>query len=54
VATICSQDNLCNDFDATVNYLRSLVTTIDQDTHNVSQMDTKSVQGKKPVQVSSV
>jgi hypothetical protein len=37
VATIKVNVNLCTDFDATVNYLRSFISTIDQETRNVSQ-----------------
>jgi len=47
VATIRAQDNLRSDFDETVNYLRSFISTIDQESRNVSQVETKSGPGKK-------
>jgi hypothetical protein len=41
IATIRAQDNLRGNFDATVNYLRSFISTIDHETRNVSQVQSK-------------
>jgi hypothetical protein len=42
VATIRAQNNLRTDFDAMVNYLRSFILTINQETRNVSQVESKA------------
>jgi hypothetical protein len=47
VATIKANLNLRTDFDATVNYLRSFISTIDHETRNVSQVEAKASRGKK-------
>jgi hypothetical protein len=39
--------NLRTDFDPMVNYVHSLISTIDHKTHNVSQVETKLSCGKK-------
>jgi hypothetical protein len=46
VATIKANVNLHTDFDATVNYLRGFILTIDQETRNVSQVQAKASRGK--------
>jgi hypothetical protein len=47
VATIRAHVNLRTDFDATVKYLRSFISAIDQEACNVSQVETKVLHGKK-------
>jgi hypothetical protein len=47
VGTIKAHVNLRTDFDAAVNYLRGFISTTDQETRNVSQVETKVPRGKK-------
>lgn len=42
IATIRATENLKTDFDATVNYLRNFINTIDQETRNVAQVGAAS------------
>jgi hypothetical protein len=47
LATIKAHVNLHTDFDATVNYLRGFISTTDQETRNMSQVETRVPRGNR-------